>query len=247
MAKIQNYIRFLNGSNCLSASLKGLLQSFGNIWLSLATTGAKNKASLPGKSWRIFGALLISLLACTACRQKMPGEIETIAALRQMQELATVEYTVTKVVKANDNKDWYKFGDRKILFTCEAAIKAGIDLSQLEENNIHIRGKDIDIQLPPPKILTVNMPPENIKMAYADVGILRSNFSAEEKNALLVQAEKQIGQAARESGILDQAKLNTQTFMLQWLRQMGFEQIALSFDAATKGPGQKDGYSRKAP
>ena len=174
--------------------------------------------------------LLLFIVMAVGCSKPVATAPEMIVALQQMQELATVEYTVSKVVKANDNKDWYKWGDRKILFTCQAAIKAGIDLSQLKNEDISISGKQIKMRLPQPKILSVNMPPENIRMAFSEVGVFRSDFSSQEKNSLLVQAEKQIWAVAPQTGILDQAKLNTQTFMLHWLMQMGFEQIELSFD-----------------
>lgn len=171
--------------------------------------------------------LLFFLLA--ACKSQLPGNIETIAALQNMQELATVEYTVTKVVKANDNKIWYTIGDRKILLTCQASIKAGIDLAQLRPDDIKVRGKSITIRLPEPKILSVNLPPENIKVAYSEVGILRSDFTTAEKDALMAQAEKQIWAAGNDLGILEQAKLNTQTFLVGFLKQMGFESIGLEY------------------
>lgn len=167
-----------------------------------------------------------------ACKSKLPNEAETVAALQNLQELATVEYTVTKVVKANDNKDWYTIGDRKILLTCQASIKAGIDLAQLQPKDISVSGKSIEITLPAPKILTVNLPPENIKVAYSEVGVLRSNFTSSEKDALMAQAEKQMWAAGNELGIINQAKLNTQTFMNHFLQQLGFENIELTYDEA---------------
>lgn len=232
MTKIQNYIRSKNNTGCLSACFETLQRTFGKL-LPLFLNQGRPKCSIFRFAALNTLTILISvvLLLCS-CKQKTPDQLQTINALQQMQDLATVEYTVTKVVKANDNKTWYKWGERKILFTCEANIKAGIDLSQLKEENIHISGKNIRIQLPAPKILTVNMPPENIKVAYSDVGVLRSEFSAQEKNALMVQAEKQIWEAGKQSGIIEQAKLNTQTFMLQWLKQMGFENIELTYDGA---------------
>lgn len=172
---------------------------------------------------------VICLLLC-ACRKPVPGNIETVAALRNIQDLATVEYTVTKVVKANDNIDWYKPGERKILITCRASIKAGIDLSALTEDDIDISGNSIHIRLPQPKILTVNMPPENIKVAYSEVGFFRSDFTSSERDALVTQAEKQIWNAGEALGIIQQAKLNTETFMNDFLMQLGFEKVSLTYD-----------------
>ena len=172
------------------------------------------------------------LAACllVSCKDKMPDNIETIHALKNLQDLATVEYTITKVVKANDNIAWYKAGDRKILITCKASVKAGIDLAALQPDDIDIHGKSISIKLPAPRILTVNMPPENIKVAYSDIGFFRDGFTNAERDALMAQAEKQIWNAGEALGILSQAKLNTQTFLNNFLMQLGFEKVALSYD-----------------
>jgi hypothetical protein len=174
----------------------------------------------------VFGCLLMS-----SCRNKVPDAAQTVAALQNLRNLATVEYTVTKVVKANDNITWYKPGERKILITCEASVKAGIDLSAITSDDIHISGKFITIYLPQPKILTVNMPPSNIKVAYTDIGFFRDNFTTAERDALVTQAEKQIWAAGESLGIIGQAKINTESFLNQFLTQLGFEKITITYDA----------------
>ncbi len=53
-----------------------------------------------------------------------------------MSELASVEYVVTRIIKASDNKTWFKLGERKILISCQATLTAGIDLSKITEKDI---------------------------------------------------------------------------------------------------------------
>src|SRR6187200_1056273 len=103
--------------------------------------------------YRLIFLLLILLVSCKSRETRM----NEVFALKEMSELATVEYTVTKIVKANDDKTWYKLGDRKILMSCSARIKAGIDLSVITEANIHIDGKKIDLILPSAHIISFNM------------------------------------------------------------------------------------------
>ncbi len=172
----------------------------------------------------------MALLLASCGGKRLPSPAETMATLQELQELATVEYTITKVVKANDNQTWYKFGDRKILITAEATVKGGIDLSALTEKNIIVDGKKISIQLPQPKILSVNLPPQNIKVAFQDVDLFRSQFTSGERDALLAQAEQQIRNSGNELGILEQAKTNTQLFFSNFLIQLGFEEVKLSYD-----------------
>ena len=74
------------------------------------------------KMMLLVGVLLIFLSSCErkkdviaklTLQEKMNAKV---AELTEMSELGTVEYTVTKVVKASDDAKWYQFGDRKILF-----------------------------------------------------------------------------------------------------------------------------------
>src|SRR3954454_5706293 len=107
--------------------------------------------------------LVIPLFVLIACSKKEGDKKPDILTLKEMSDLATVEYTVTKVIKANDNKTWFKVGDRKILMSCEAHIKAGIDMSVINKNSLKINVKNIEVTLPQPKIISINLPAEGIK------------------------------------------------------------------------------------
>lgn len=178
--------------------------------------------------WKII--LSGYLIFLSGCNGKLPTNQETISMLQEIEELGTVEYTVTKVVKADDNKTWFKLGERKILITCEAIVKAGINLKELNHNNISRSGKKITIQLPPPKILSVNIPPEKINVAFEKVNMLRDQFTGKERNALMVQAELQIKNSSVQLGIIEQAKINTQLLLSRLLLQLGFDKVVLSYD-----------------
>jgi hypothetical protein len=166
-----------------------------------------------------------------SCKPEGPTPSGIVVAMQQMQELATAEYVITKVVKASDDQTWYKIGDRKILITCEAKVKAGIDFSAMDTRYVSINEKTISIQLPPPKILSVNIPPEKIRVAYQDIGTFRSSFSVTEQNQLMVQAEKQVLAKSSQLGILEDAKANTRSWLTGYLSKLGFEQIDIQFDA----------------
>ncbi len=172
----------------------------------------------------------IGLLFATACSKKGPTPAGIVSAMQQMQDLATAEYIITKVVKASDDQTWYKIGDRKILITCEAHVKAGIDFTAIDTRYISIKEKSISIQMPPPKIIYVNIPPEKIKVVYQDIGTFRSSFSVTEQNQLMKQAEKQVLAKSSQLGILNDAKANTRTWLTGYLTNLGFEQIDIQFD-----------------
>ena len=65
-----------------------------------------------------------------SCKPEEDSINKKIMGIESMAELGTVEYTVTKIIKANDAA-WYRYGDRKILFSSVAYLKAGIDMQEL--------------------------------------------------------------------------------------------------------------------
>jgi len=148
--------------------------------------------------------------------------------LTTMSELGTVEYTVAKVIKCSD-QIWYKVGDRKILFSCRAYLKAGIDMSQFKPENVLIDGKSITITLPQPQLLSMNMPAEEAKLAYQKTGALRCNFSAKERTLLLQQGEEAIREDVPNLGILEDAKKNAEMFFTALLKQLGYNTITIKF------------------
>lgn len=174
----------------------------------------------------LFPAFLLSIVAC---KQDTPTPTGIVSALQQMQNLATTSYTLSKVIKANDNQTWYKIGDRKILITCEAEVKAGIDFSAIDTRYISKKGKSISLQLPPPRIISINLPPEKIQVAFQDIGFFRDQFSISEQSELLQQAEKQINAKAVSLGILEESKINARTWLTSYLSMLGFEEIDINF------------------
>jgi Protein of unknown function (DUF4230) len=179
---------------------------------------------LKRKGW---WCLLLLLQAGCGKREERRQEI---LALRELSELATAEYTVTKIVRANDDKTWYKIGERKILISCEASIKAGIDLSKLSDEAISVSGKKIKIQLPHAQLISLNLPPEKMTVEYETTTLFRDKFSTADRDALLAQAESQIRSSIDSLGILQTAETNASLFISNFLRKSGYETIEIRYD-----------------
>ena len=156
---------------------------------------------------------------------------EQAGKITSLTELGTVEYVISKIVKADDNATWYKFGDRKILFNCKAILKAGIDLSNMAENDIktNFGEKSISIILPKATLLSLNMKPEDITLVYEKTAITRCSFSNQERDAILVQGEKDIRENVPTLGILADAENNAKSFLESFLKQAGYTKINVEF------------------
>ena len=175
------------------------------------------------------------LLCCASCAKK--PEPVSVQRMTELSELATVEYTVSKVIKATDDRNiMVLFGERKIIFNSTATLKAGFDLRGFTEKDVKcdLRQKKIALTLPSPKLLSMQMKAEDIRLVYEGSTGLRGKFTAEERNALQVQAEADIRAHVEEMGILDDArKFGTELFE-SFLKQCGYENVSIAFKAENK-------------
>ncbi len=177
---------------------------------------------------RVYIFLFIVCCFTGSCSKSADAKQREILTIREMSDLVTVEYLVTKIIKANDNKTWYKTGDRKILMSCRASIKAGIDLSAIKEENIQVDGKSISIQVPAAKVISLNMPPEDIVVEYQEIDIFRSPFKAGERDALAAQAETQIRNSTEAMGILPTADANAKKLITDFLKRVGYTTVNIT-------------------
>lgn len=179
------------------------------------------------------------MLLCASCSKLGLEKVsleqklsEKMSQITDVAELGTVEYTVTKVVKASDDASWYKVGNRKILFDCTSYLKAGIDMSKFDGTKVQVNEekKSVVVTLPQAELLAFNMPPEKAKLVYENVSTFRSNFSAADRNHLLQLGEKNIREDVPNLGILKDAEKNASDFFKAMLGQLGFEIITVKFE-----------------
>jgi len=176
-----------------------------------------------------YWVMLAMALVLSSCGANLEERTkQKMQEMTAMSELGTVEYTVSKVVKCND-KIWYKVGDRKILFTCRAYLKAGLDMAKFSPDCVAINGTAIEITLPAPTLLSLDMPAEDAKLVYEKTGLLRNDFSATERNELLRQGEEAILEDVPNLGILEDAKKSATQFFTAMLKQLGYKTITVKF------------------
>ena len=175
----------------------------------------------------LFFALTALLLCLTACKQE---ERDVKYKIRKA-ELGTVEYTVRQIIRNND-ETWKFFGDRKVLFSVKAKVKAGIDLDKMTDEDVKVKGNSIKLTLPKPEIVALNIKPNDIKLEYSKVSTLRSEYSQKEYDEILRAGEESIrtDEALRNSIIAD-AETNASEFFEILLRGSGFTDIKIAFEA----------------
>jgi len=178
----------------------------------------------------ISGLVLLGLFSCKPSREDQLNE-KVKGLGKSVTELGTVEYTIVKVIKLDDDV-WFKYGDRKILFSSTAYLKAGIDLQDFKPENVKIdeKSNSVTVTLPKAQLLSFNMPVELIQQEFCTATGWRGNFLPEEKNVIKIQAENAIRDDIPNLGILQDAENNAKGFFEVLLGQFGFETININFE-----------------
>jgi hypothetical protein len=154
--------------------------------------------------------------------------------VQQMNRLETTSYTIEKVIEVSvegdylieDNpvEDWL-FGERMLLIA-HGRVIAGIDLSELSEDDIVVSsdGMSLTMQLPPARILDVSLDNEQTRVYDREQGLLAPQNINLEAFARQ-QGEDAILQTACEDGIMQRANEEAQQSMEQFLSLLDFEEV----------------------
>ncbi len=168
---------------------------------------------------------IITLFILLSCGKSEAEKDKEVFSIRSIGTLSTTEYTVGKIIKLNDKGEWYTFGERKILMSCKAKIKGGINLQKLKEEDLIIEGEKVTIKLPAAEIISFEMDPSLIKTEFTEVNGFRSNFSQEEKANILKLGETAIRTDMKQLGILKEAERNAIAFLKKFYANLGYSEI----------------------
>lgn len=149
-------------------------------------------------------------------------------ALRNLSELATVEYKLNKIIRVKDDSF---FGSRRLLIEAPATVKAGIDLSKITSKDIVRTDKTITVYLPKPELLDLIVDMKNIREVVNETSTFRSQFSPEEKNYYLRNGEKTVREYIKNGkiDILNVSVVNARLILSAWLKRLGYEDVEIVF------------------
>lgn len=144
-----------------------------------------------------------------------------IRQVEGLNELVTVKYVVEKVLLSEDNK-WY--GDNRVLMIAHGVVKAGVDLSKLSSDDIHVQGKTVRIRLPRPKITDAYLDDRRTQVIERSTAVLRF-FDKDLEQDGRRHAVDTIRLSARDAGILQDAEDRAHSQLRQLFTGLGFEVI----------------------
>lgn len=145
-----------------------------------------------------------------------------INEVRALARLETIQYSVEKVITGETGGGTFQslFGD-KILFVGHGTVIAGIDMSKLQPEDMRFENGVLTVKLPPAEIFIAALNNEKSYVYDRDTGVLtKPDINLE--TLVRQRAEEEILKAALEDGILEQAQVNAEAYLLKFFTALGY-------------------------
>jgi hypothetical protein len=151
-----------------------------------------------------------------------------VQRIQRLQRLETVVYSMEKIVTGTQDNAYLPrmLAGERILLIVFGEVTAGIDLGKLEDAKIDIKGRRIELELPPAEVFSARIDNERTKVYSRETGLFTSpdpNLESEVRR----EAERQVRQAAIEGGILKTAAENGRATLTGVLEGLGFESVVI--------------------
>lgn len=148
--------------------------------------------------------------------------------IRQLQRLETVVYGMDKIVTGGQESRYLPkllAGDRLLLIVF-GEVTAGVDLARVENGQVEISGRAVEISIPQAEIFTTRIDNDRTRVYARETGLFtRADPNLE--SDVRREAEHQVRQAALDAGILATATANARTTLTTFLKGLGFEAVVV--------------------
>lgn len=181
----------------------------------------------------ILAALLIVILAIFLATRRYSRTPDldaqsVVTQVRRLNQLATVRYTVQKVVGIKEDKQ--PVGSESILLVMQARVEAGIDLSGLREQDVFRRPDGaLVIRMPEAKILNVAVDEKQTKVWDRTKTWWTPwvPYSIDLEQRARIEGLEAITRGALEMGILKDAERNAESSIRGLLGLAGVKNVVV--------------------
>jgi len=153
-----------------------------------------------------------------------PVVVEGIQGLIQ---LATVRWKESVIItrKSGGTELERLVAGEEVTVVATGFVEAGVDLSNLHQDDVQVDGETVTVRLPEPEILSTSLDEEVTRVYDRDFGLLNihpDDALVEEARSVAVG---KIESAARDEDILAQAEQNAENSVRTFVMALGFEGV----------------------
>ena len=150
-----------------------------------------------------------------------------VEGIQDLDQLATVRWTesvpITKE-RGGTGLEQLVAGER-VLLVATGEVEAGVNLADLQGDDVRVEGETVTIRLPEPEILSVSLDEEETRVYDRDLGLLNLRPEDDLVEQARAQALIEVERAASENGILDYAEGNAEDSLRAFVTTLGFEEV----------------------
>lgn len=166
----------------------------------------------------------------------IPDPVTIIQDIRSLARLETIHYTMEKVITAEiDYGDFGFLFNDKLLFVAHGDVIAGVDLAKMQESDLELRNGVLYVHLPAAEVFVATLDNDKSYVYDRETGLL-NHGNVDLETTARQAAEDAILQAALDDGILDQAQLNAENFLVEMFRSMGYNDVVFVQPEPTPAP-----------
>lgn len=146
--------------------------------------------------------------------------------------LTSIEYTAQTVVEIERKRSLggiISVTKDRILLMTAGEVQAGVDLTQIKDTDVQIKGTSIRLTLPRATITSVELLPDQSRVFDSEKSWLFSQYEGIEIEALDKARLQLREEANRNENMLGLAEKFVRLQLEEFLRQVGFEEVEITF------------------
>ncbi len=158
-----------------------------------------------------------------------PSPTVVVQRLQALNQLETAQFVSQHVVEAKSESTWlpsFLAGER-LLLVAQVEVIAGLDMKRVSPSDIEVKGDEVVVTLPPPKILSVRIDEAKTRVFARERGWLVFNPNIDLEREARLQALTEARQAALRSELLPFARQKAEENLRTFLQALGFKRVEI--------------------
>ena len=150
-----------------------------------------------------------------------------VEGIKELDHLATVRWTESVPVTRETGGDILErlFSGEKVIVIATGKVEAGVDLGDIEKDDVAVDGDSVTIDLPEPEILSVSLDEGRTRVYDRDFSPLNVRPDDDLVERARLRAVEKIEDAARENKILATAERNAEDGIRAFVTTLGFDEV----------------------
>lgn len=172
-----------------------------------------------------------------------PSPTVVVQRLQALNQLETAQFVSQHIVEAKWESTWlpsFLAGER-LLLVAQVEVIAGLDMKRVSPSDIEVKGDEVVVTLPPPKILSVRIDEAKTRVFARERGWLVFNPNIDLEREARLQALTEARQAALRSELLPFARQKAEENLRTFLQALGFKRVEIRWrtqdEMAKRGEG----------